>query len=81
MAESTYGKDFLPYRLALVRGFYRTMKRRLSLGTGGEGARLLLNAPMCFSSSSSAWVGRTKALSSTPAGGALGVDMTFTRRL
>lgn len=26
-------------------------------------------------------VGRTKALSSTLAGGALGVDMTFTRRL
>lgn len=55
VAERTYGKDFLPYCLAPVRGFYRTMKRRHSLGTGGERARLLLNAPMCFSSSSSAW--------------------------
>lgn len=40
---------------------------------------------MRYSSSSSAGnvdgVGRTKALSSSPAGGALGVDMTFTRRL
>lgn len=40
---------------------------------------------MRFSSSSSAGnvdgVGRTKALSSSPAGGALGVDMTFTCRL
>lgn len=54
-SRETYGKDFLPYCLAPVRGFYRTMKRRLSLGTGGERARLLLNIPMCFSSSSSAW--------------------------
>lgn len=44
-----------------------------------------MNITMRFSSSSSAGnvdgVGRTKALSSSPAGGALGVDMTFTRRL
>lgn len=36
---------------------------------------------MCFSSAGGAdGIGRTKALSS-PAGGALGVDMTLTRRL
>lgn len=44
-----------------------------------------MNITMRYSSSSSArnvdGVGRTKALSSSPAGGALGVDMTFTRRL
>lgn len=40
----------------------------------------MLNVTMCFSSSSSAggddWVGRTTALSSSPLGSCLGIDMT-----
>lgn len=44
----------------------------------------MLNAAMGFSSSSAGdadGVCRTTALSSSPSGSALGVDMTFTRRL
>lgn len=48
-------EGFPPLLFSSSQGVLQNDERRLSLGRGGEGARLLLNAPMCFSSSSSAW--------------------------